>query len=275
MIDINGRMVLGLFLLTVIVLIVFLGPLVLPDPNAIDTIHRLSAPSALNLFGTDNFGRSVLSRTVRGGQVSLMVGIFAAVLALAAGLVIGLVAGYIRSVDGFIMRIMDSVMAIPSILLAISLVAVTGASVTTVIMAITVPEIPRVVRLVRSVVLTVRELPFVEAAISSGSPTLLIMRRHILPFTIGPMVVQGTYTAASAILTESGLSFLGIGTPATVPTWGNMIADGRTYFTNAPWIIVFPGLGVFLAIMAINIFGDGMRDWLDPRLRRAAKSVTL
>jgi len=267
---VDGRILLGSILLLLLALMAFVGPYFVGDPFKIDTIHRLRPPSADAWFGTDNFGRSVFSRTIWGGQVSLIVGLSVAVIGTALGLVIGLVAGYVRRADNSIMRVMDGIMSIPSVLLALSLVAVTGASVVTVVMAIAIPEIPRVVRLVRSVVLTIREFAYVEAASGSGSKTITILTRHILPGTLAPLIVQGTYVAASAILTESTLSFLGIGTPATIPTWGNMIATGRTFFEIAPWIILFPGVSIACAIFAINLLGDGLRDSLDPRLSRQA-----
>jgi peptide/nickel transport system permease protein len=187
------------------------------------------------------------------------------------GFAIGLVAGYFRHLDNILMRAIDGIMAIPSVLLAIAVVTLTGSGVTTVIAAIAVPEVPRVARLVRSVVLTIRELPFIEAAIASGSSSFKVLRLHILPHTIAPVIVQATYVAGSAVLTEAALSFLGIGIPATIPTWGNMIASTRNYFTLAPWSILFPGIAVSIAVLAINLFGDGLRDRLEPRLARRVR----
>jgi peptide/nickel transport system permease protein len=260
------RIAAGLGLLVVATAAALLAPLIASDPLAFNTPGRLRPPSLDYLFGSDNFGRSIFSRTIYGAQISLTVGLTVALISVAIGLTIGMVAGFHRRLDNVIMRIMDGVMAIPAILLAIALAAITGGGVIAVIAAITVPEIPRVVRLVRSVVLTIRELPFVDAAIASGSTGTRIMLRHILPNTIAPLVVQATYVAASAILTEAVLSFLGIGTPATTPTWGNMIANGRTFFAIAPWVILFPGIGLSLVVLSVNLLGDGLRDRLDPRL---------
>jgi peptide/nickel transport system permease protein len=222
----------------------------------------------VNWFGTDHLGRDVFARTVYGAQVSLYVGFAVSVMSIVLGLVIGLVSGYFRRADAVIMRLMDGLMAIPGILLAIALVALTRASVTVVIFAITIPEIPRVVRLVRSVVLSVREAPYVEAAVSSGTPVWKILLRHIVPSTVAPLIVQATYICASAILIEASLSFLGAGTPPEVPTWGSMIAQSRLFLSRAPWTIFCPGIALALVVLAVNLLGDGLRDRLDPRLAR-------
>jgi peptide/nickel transport system permease protein len=262
----NFRITLGVALLGTLVVIALAAPLIAPDPLAFKTINRLRPPSATFWFGTDNYGRSVYARTVYGGRISLLVGACVALISVVFGLAIGLVAGYYRRVDGFIMRIMDGIMAIPAILLAIALVSLTGAGVTTVIGAIVFPEVPRVVRLVRGVVLTIRDLAFVDAAIASGTAGLQMLWRHILPNALAPLIVQASYVAASAILIESALSFLGLGTPPSIPTWGNMIASGRGFLTIAPWMIVFPGVSLAIAVLAVNLLGDGLRDRLDPRL---------
>jgi peptide/nickel transport system permease protein len=228
----------------------------------------LQPPSARFWLGTDSLGRDVFARVVYGARISLLVGLSVAAVSVAAGLVVGLVAGYFPRVDTVVMRFMDGIMAIPAILLAIALVAVAGASVKLVIVAIAIPEIPRVTRLVRSVVLAVRALPYVEAARSSGTRVGRILRRHILPNTVAPLIVQATYICASAILTEAGLSFLGAGTPPEFPTWGNMIASSRLYLQIAPWTIFAPGLCLALVVLAVNLLGDGLRDRLDPRIAR-------
>jgi len=262
-------MVIGGVLLVLMVLVAIFAPYIAThDPIYLHPIERLREPQASNYFGTDMFGRDVFSRTVYGARVSLVVGLSAAVLAVAFGLVIGLVSGYIRILDAVLMRVMDGLMAIPGILLAIALVSLSGASLTTVIVAITVPEIPRVVRLVRSIVLSVREEPYVEAAIAAGTRLPLILIRHVLPNTIPPLIVQATYVCGSAMLTEALLSFLGIGTPPEIPSWGNIMSEGRTYFQLTPWIIFFPGVALAVTVLAVNVLGDGLRDTLDPRIAR-------
>jgi peptide/nickel transport system permease protein len=219
-------------------------------------------------MGTDSLGRDVYSRVIYGARVSLIVGIAVAVLSIAVGLVIGLVSGYIRWLDAIVMRVMDGLMAIPAILLAIGLVSLWGGGVLTVTLAIAVPEVPRVVRLVRSIVLSVREEPYVEAAVSVGTRLPLILIRHVLPNTVAPLIVQGTYVCASAILVEAILSFLGAGIPPEIPTWGNIMAEGRVLFQVYPHNIFFPGLFLALTVLAVNVLGDGLRDTLDPRLAK-------
>ena len=220
------------------------------------------------LMGSDSFGRDIYSRVIYGTQVSLIVGLFTALVAMALGIAFGLMAGYLRRLDGLLMRLMDGVMAIPAILIAIALVAMWRGSLMTVVVAIAIPEIPRVTRLVRSLVLTIREEPYVEAAISLGTPTLLIMLRHILPNCVAPLVVQGTFICASGILTEAILSFLGVGLPPEIPTWGNVMAEGRAQFNAYPHNIFFPGIFLAVTVLAVNILGDGLRDTLDPKMAR-------
>jgi len=238
------------------------------DPQEIDPTVRLRAPSAEHLLGTDALGRDVWSRTLYGGHISLVVGLVVGTLASTLGLVIGVVGGYSRFADALVMRIMDGLMSIPAILLAIALMAVTRASVSTVILAITVVEIPRVVRLVRSVVLSLREQTYIEAAVIVGTRPLRILSKHILPNTLAPLIVQTTYICAAAMLIESILSFLGAGTPPEVPSWGNIMAEGRTFFQIAPWLILSPGLLLGLTVLSINLVGDGLRGMLDPRIAR-------
>ena len=262
-------MVFGGALLVVMVVAAVFAPLLFTgDPITLNPINRLKAPSDAHWFGTDMFGRDIYSRTVYGARISLIVGLFAAALSVTFGLVIGLIAGYVRVLDGVIMRVMDGLMAIPGILLAIALVSLSGASLSTVTIAITIPEIPRVVRLVRAVVLSVREEPYVEAAIAAGTRLPQILLRHVLPNTIPPLIVQATYVCASAMLTEAILSFLGAGTPPEIPSWGNIMAEGRTYFQLAPWIIFYPGIALALTVLAVNVLGDGLRDTLDPRIAK-------
>jgi peptide/nickel transport system permease protein len=264
-----GVIVGGGLLAVMVALAVFAPVLFTVDPLALNPAVRMRPPSEGLWFGSDMLGRDVYSRTVYGTRVSLIVGLSAAVLSIVIGLAIGLVAGYIRLLDAILMRVMDGLMAIPAILLAVALVSLAGSSMTTVIVAITIPEIPRVVRLVRSVVLTVREEPYVEAAVAVGTPLPKILVRHVLPNTIAPLIVQATYVCASAILLEAILSFLGAGTPPEIPSWGNMIAEARTFFQIAPWILFFPGLLLAATVLAINVLGDGLRDTLDPRIAKA------
>jgi len=264
----NPTIVIGTAILALFVVLALVAPWIANDPLSFEPLNRLKRPSAEFWFGTDQFGRDVYSRVVYGTRISLIVGISVAGIATAIGLVIGVLCGYYRRVDDTVMRVMDGLMAIPAILLAIALITLMKASLLIVIVAIAIPEIPRVVRLVRSVVLTVRGLPYIEAAVASGTRTRLIMTRHILPNTVAPLIVQSTYVCAAAILTEAGLSFLGAGTPPEIPSWGNVISTGRTFFQISPWIIFFPGVMLAIAVLAINLVGDGLRDSLDPRIAR-------
>ncbi|MFZ5780707.1 MAG: ABC transporter permease [Pseudomonadota bacterium] len=268
-----------LIMLAIAILAPFLGTV---DPTRIDPAARNKRPGTeitmrlddgstvkrVAIFGTDSLGRDVYSRVIYGTRVSLVIGVAVAIASVAIGLVIGLISGYIRWADSIIMRIMDGLMAIPGILLAIALVSIWRAGLITVIFAIVVPDVPRVVRLVRSVVLTVREEPYVEGAISVGTPTWTLMFRHILPNTVAPLIVQGTFIAASAILAEAILSFLGIGIPPEIPSWGNIMAEGRTLFRVFPHNILYPAIFLALTVLAINIMGDGLRDTLDPKMSK-------
>ena len=264
----NKGLMTGLVILAVLTLIALFGPIFTDSPTSINPMIRIKPPSADMWFGTDPLGRDIFARSIWGGRISLSVGVAVAVVAVGFGLVLGLLAGYIRVLDAIIMRVMDGLMAIPGILLAIALISLTGATLFTVIVAITIPEIPRVVRLVRSVVLTVREEAYVEAAIAAGTKLPSIMIRHILPNTIAPLIVQATYVCASAMLTESILGFLGAGIPPEIPSWGNIMSEGRTYFQLCPWIIFFHGVALGVTVMSVNIVGDGLRDTLDPRIAK-------
>jgi peptide/nickel transport system permease protein len=256
-------------LLGLIVLLAMFAPLLAPhDPLLLAPAQRLKPSTALHWLGTDGYGRDVLSRIIYGGRISLVIGIGAAIFSIGIGLVIGLVSGFFKWVDAVMMRVMDGLMAIPSILLAIAVVSLSGASLMTVLIAITIPEIPRVARLVRAVVLSAREEPYVEAAISVGSSLPKIMWRHLMPNTIAPLIVQGTYVCASAILTEAILSFLGAGINPETPTWGNIMAEGRAYFQIKPSLIFWPGLLLSIAILSINLIGDAARDALDPKMKQ-------
>lgn len=264
----NPTIVIGSTILAALAVLALVAPWIADDPLGFDPLNRLKKPSAEFMFGTDQFGRDVYSRVVYGARISLTVGVSVAVIATGAGLLIGVLCGYYRRVDAVVMRIMDGIMAIPPILLAVALITLMQAGLAIVIVAISVPEIPRVVRLVRSVVLQVRGLPYIEAAIASGTRSRIIMTRHILPNTMAPLIVQATYVCASAILTEAGLSFLGIGTPPEIPSWGNIMSTGRSFFQISPWIIFFPGVMLAVTVLAINLVGDGLRDSLDPRIAR-------
>jgi peptide/nickel transport system permease protein len=258
------------------------------DPTLFDPVSRDLRPGAEGeittlegetlkhrfLMGSDSFGRDIYSRVLYGTRVSLLVGLCSALVALAFGIVCGLAAGYLRWLDGLLMRVMDGVMAIPAILIAILLVALWRPNLSTVILAIAIPEIPRVTRLVRSLVLTLREEPFVEAAVSLGTPVPKIMFGHILPNTAAPLIVQGTYIVGFAILIESILSFLGVGLPPEIPTWGNIMAEGRVQFVAYPHNVFFPGVFLALTVLAVNILGDGLRDTLDPKLAKRGVEAT-
>src|SRR5580693_6374054 len=255
--------------LALIVLSAILAPWLSPhDPQLLAPALRLKPASAQFPLGTDAYGRDVLSRILYGGRVSLLIGVGAALASIGIGLVIGLVSGFFKWVDAIMMRVMDGLMAIPSVLLAIAVISLSGASVWTVLVAITIPEVPRVARLVRSVVLSAREEPYVEAAISLGTSLPKIMWRHLILNTIAPLIVLGTYVCASAILTEAILSFLGAGISPETPTWGNIMAEGRAYFQIKPSLIFWPGLVLSIAILSINLIGDAARDALDPRLKQ-------
>jgi peptide/nickel transport system permease protein len=253
-------------LLAMLLIAVFAPWIGTVDPTALAPARRTREPSAAFWFGTDMLGRDVYSRVLYGTRVSLTVGFAVAILASLVGLAIGLVSGFIRWVDGFIMRVMDGLMSIPPILLAIALMALTRGSVGNVITAITIAEIPRVSRLVRSVVLSLREQPYVDAAVAAGTRTPMIILRHILPNTVAPMTVQATYVCASAMIIEAILSFIGAGTPPTIPSWGNIMAEGRALWQVKPYIVFFPAIFLSVTVLAINLLGDGLRDALDPRM---------
>jgi peptide/nickel transport system permease protein len=274
---------LGGVLFAVVVAVGVLAPvLATSDPSVIDPTARNRKPGAERTvrgddgrpravrywMGTDSLGRDVYSRVVYGARVSLVVGITVALVSAAVGLVIGLLAGYVRAIDGVVMRVMDGLMAIPSILLAIGLVSLSRAGLRSVILAIVIPEVPRVVRLVRSLVLSIREEPYVEAAIALGARTPALLVRHVVPNTLAPLVVQATFVCASAILIEAILSFLGVGIPPETPTWGNIMAEGRALFRVFPHNILFPGIFLAVTVLAVNMLGDGLRDQLDPRVSR-------
>lgn len=262
--------VVGGLLLGLIVLMAILAPyLGTKDPTALSPARRLRVPSALYWFGTDMMGRDLYSRVVYGARVSLIVGFSVATAASVIGMSIGLISGFLgRLVDAIVMRLMDALMSIPPILLAIALMALTKGSIGNVIVAITVAEIPRMSRIVRGVVLSLREQPFVEGAIASGTRVPVIILRHILPNTLAPVIVQATYICAAAMIIEAVLSFIGAGTPPTTPSWGNIMAEGRALWQVKPFIVFFPAVFLSIAVLAVNLLGDGLRDALDPRLAK-------
>jgi peptide/nickel transport system permease protein len=278
----NRSVMLGGTIIALIVAVAILAPVLgTTDPARVEPVLRNRRPGAVATvrnddgsqttrtlwMGTDSLGRDVHSRVIYGARVSLLIGLSVALISTIVGLVIGVLAGYLRWLDGVVMRVMDGLMAIPAILLAIGLVSVSRAGLRTVIVAIVIPEVPRVVRLVRSIVLSIREEPYVEAAVALGARTPTLLVRHVLPNTLAPLVVQATFICASAILVEAILSFLGVGIPPETPTWGNIMAEGRALFRILPHNILFPGVFLAATVLAVNIFGDGLRDMLDPRIR--------
>jgi len=259
----------GLAIIVAITLLAVLAPLIAPySPSKLSIVNRLKPPSATWFFGTDEFGRDVFSRTIYAGQLSLLVGAAATALAATVGITLGLVAGFFRKADGIVSRIIDAMMAFPDILLAIALVAALGPSLATVIIALGVVYAPRLARVVRASTLVIRELPYVEAARALGVPTWRIMTRHVLRNLVSPILVQATFIFAYAMLAEAGLSFLGVGVSPEIPTWGTMIAAGRQYVSQADWMTIFPGFAIILTVLSLQLVGDGLRDLLDPRLRK-------
>lgn len=251
-----------------LILLALAAPLYSGDPLVMDPFKRLQQPSASMWFGTDNLGRDVFARTIYGARISLIVGLLSAVCAAVCGLLIGVIAGYSRTFDNIIMRVMDGLMSIPTFLLAIALLSLTGPGIGILIVAIAIPETPAVTRLVRSVVLSVRSRPYVEAALCGGARLPRVLWRHILPSTIPPLMVQSATVCASAIMTEAGLSFIGVGVPSEIPSWGNMIANSRLFLAIAPLTIFAPGLCLAVTVLAVNLLGDGLRDMFDPRSKR-------
>ena len=258
----------GALVIAMMLIAIFADFLWTVDPTTLATSRRTRAPSAQYWFGTDMLGRDIYSRVLYGARVSLVVGFAVAFLASLAGLVIGIVSGFMRFADAIIMRVMDGLMSIPPILLAVALMALTRGSVGNVIMAFTIAEVPRVARLVRGVVLSLREQPYVDAAVAAGTRTPMIMLRHILPNTLAPLTVQATYICASAMIIEAILSFIGAGVPPIIPSWGNIMADGRALWQVKPYIVFFPAIFLSLTVLAVNLLGDGLRDALDPRLAK-------
>ncbi|PBC04116.1 ABC transporter permease [Mesorhizobium sp. WSM3860] len=264
----NPLVAVGGGLLGLLIILALAAPLYAGDPGNMDPFRRLQPPSAEMWFGSDNLGRDVFARTIFGARISLLVGLMSAACAALAGLLIGVTAGYSRSIDKIVMRVMDGLMSIPTILLAIALISLTGPGIGILIVAIAVSETPAVARLVRSVVLGVRERPYVEAALCGGARLPKVLWRHILPSTVPALMVQGATVSASAILTEAVLSFLGVGVPPEIPSWGNMIASSRLYLAIAPMTIFAPGICLAVTVLAVNLLGDGVRDLFDPSAKR-------
>jgi peptide/nickel transport system permease protein len=265
----NPTMMAGIVIVLIMMILALLAPLLNTiDPKEIDPRNRFLTPSMDTWFGSDNVGRDVYSRTIYGTRVSLIVGFAVAVISTFSAAMVGVVSGYYRKFDAVIMRVMDGLMSIPSVLLAMALMALLGGSVQNVIIALCVVESPRAIRIVRSSVLSLREQMFVDAARALGSSPLRVLYIHILPNTLAPLIVQATYIGAAAILVEAYLSFLGAGPPPDVPSWGNIMAEGRNYIRRAVWVIFFPGMFLTLTVLGINLAGDGLRDNLDPMLRR-------
>jgi peptide/nickel transport system permease protein len=265
----NPTITVGGVLLGIMVLIAIFAPyLGTVDPTAIAPAMRLREPSGEYWFGTDMLGRDLYSRVMYGARISLIVGFSVAFVASAIGTLVGVLAGFVRSLDFLLMRIMDGLMSIPPLLLAIALMALFHASVQNVVIAISVGEFPRVSRLIRGIVLSLREQPYVEAAIASGTRLPLIIWRHIIPNTLAPLMVNATFICASAMITESILSFIGAGTPPIIPSWGNIMAEGRALWEVKPFVVFFPAIFLCITVLAVNLLGDGLRDALDPRLAK-------
>jgi peptide/nickel transport system permease protein len=261
--------VLGLGLIVLVLLASLFAPLLTPfDPNGVKVEDRLLPPSKTHVFGTDDFGRDVFSRVIHGGRTSLVVGAAVVLVAVGLGTVFGLFAGYFKWIDNLLMRMMDGLMSFPSLVMAIAMVGVLGAGVFTVIIALGIVYMPRVARIVRGSVLVVREYPFFEAERSLGAGRLYILFRHILPNCLSPIIVQASFIFSYAVLGEAALSFLGVGVPPETPSWGNILSDSRIYIVQAWWIAMFPGVAIMLTVLGLNLFGDGLRDMLDPKLRK-------
>jgi peptide/nickel transport system permease protein len=265
----NRAIMLGSIILLIVVLAAILAPWVAPyAPNKLSIVNKLHGPSLKHLFGTDEFGRDIFSRAIYAGRISLLVSLGVVVISTVLGVILGVTAGYFRKLDTPISRLLDAMMSFPDILLAIALVAALGPSLMTVIIALGITYAPRLARIVRGSTLVIREMPYIEAAISLGLPTWQILLRHVLLNLASPILVQATFVFASAMLAEASLSFLGVGVSADMPTWGTMLASGREYMNNAPWLMLFPGLAIVFSVLSLQLVGDGLRDLVDPRLAK-------
>jgi peptide/nickel transport system permease protein len=265
---------LGAVLVVLNVLVAVFAPVIGRwEPQRLDVQARLAPPTASHWMGTDDVGRDVWSRVIHGTRLSMIVGGAVVALSFVGGIVFGLLGGYYRPLDNVLMRIMDGFMAFPGIILAIAMMASLGPSVVNVIVALGIVYVPRVARIVRGSVLVIRETPYVEAALALGVPDLTVLRRHVLPNCLSPVIVQGTFVFAAAVLGEAALSFLGVGVPPQIPSWGNVLAEGRLYLQQAPWLTLFPGAAIMGCILGLNLFGDGLRDLLDPKMQGLATGV--
>lgn len=265
----NRAVLLGTVILVVVILAALLAPWVAPyAPNKLSIVNKLKPPSMTNLFGTDEFGRDIFSRAIFAGRISLLVSLGVVAISTLLGVILGVAAGFFRSLDAPISRLLDAMMSFPDILLAIALVAALGPSLSTVIIALGITYAPRLARIVRGSALVLRELPYIEAAVAMGLPTWQILARHVLLNLASPILVQATFVFASAMLAEASLSFLGVGVSTDMPTWGTMLASGREYMNNAPWLMIFPGLAIVFSVLSLQLLGDGLRDLVDPRLAK-------
>ncbi|CAD7054383.1 ABC transporter permease [Pseudorhizobium endolithicum] len=265
----NRAVLFGAIILMAVVLAALLAPWVAPyAPNKLSIVNKLKPPSMTNFFGTDEFGRDIFSRAIFAGRISLLVSLGVVVISTVLGVILGIAAGFFRSLDAPISRLLDAIMSFPDILLAIALVAALGPSLSTVILALGITYAPRLARIVRGSTLVLRELPYIEAAVAMGLPTWQILARHVLLNLASPILVQATFVFASAMLAEASLSFLGVGVSTDMPTWGTMLASGREYMNNAPWLMIFPGLAIVFSVLSLQLLGDGLRDFVDPRLAK-------
>ncbi|GLR52758.1 ABC transporter permease [Shinella yambaruensis] len=265
----NKAILIGAIILAVVLVAAVLAPWVAPyAPNKLSIVNKLKAPSLAHIFGTDEFGRDIFSRAIYAGRISLLVSLGVIIISTVLGVILGVAAGFFRKLDAPISRLLDAMMSFPDILLAIALVAALGPSLTTVILALGITYAPRLARIVRGSTLVLRELPYIEAAVAMGLPTWQILTRHVLLNLASPILVQATFVFASAMLAEASLSFLGVGVSTDMPTWGTMLASGREYMNNAPWLMVFPGLAIVFSVLALQLLGDGLRDLVDPRLAK-------
>ncbi|TAA51901.1 ABC transporter permease [Shinella sp. JR1-6] len=265
----NKAILIGAIILAIVLVAAILAPWVAPyAPNKLSIVNKLKPPSLAHVFGTDEFGRDIFSRAIYAGRISLLVSLGVVCISTVLGVIMGVAAGFFRKLDAPISRLLDAMMSFPDILLAIALVAALGPSLTTVILALGITYAPRLARIVRGSTLVLRELPYIEAAVAMGLPTWQILTRHVLLNLASPILVQATFVFASAMLAEASLSFLAVGVSTDMPTWGTMLASGREYMNNAPWLMVFPGLAIVFSVLALQLLGDGLRDLVDPRLAK-------